>query len=1252
MLPVRVIGTTGAQGSGTQMDGAPQVQQRDNSVSEQSLARGTEYVEQAGQSLQRGFEVQQQVSASLSENAQRKGASPGIAGALTELAKAAQAFGEMQQSRAKAAKDAQDELDDSLDAQQRVFAMQGLQDVVQQARGIIEQETYERGVPIVRDMVTRVLGDFENLKPETVSTLMNSVFSELDRINGEQWREAARNKREAREAVTSAAFESAKVSVQGRVDYLAQRGAWLSEEQQYDVMNEIVETMMNVPGLEDMDETTRLNYFAQVMRHVGGSLSSATSLQQEVFGEAERYEAAVREIQGAQLAYDNGQISAEELHRTREEVNIRMRTNVSGFGVRNEIQAHLEEARTIGELQELQRAQAYEHAGELESLEVGKIVAGIIRGDYDRTRLDPDDPSTARVEAILREYQDFERTRTRLSQEGSTLRDEENRLRREMQRDEQLARAYDRMTATQRAAAGSEYKRAHDNFISGQSDAHNRLQEIGRRQLELQREMEANQSLMIPYGLQQGAESQLDFYNSPQAVQQRQEAQAALAERQAAGQASFNYGDVGNQSQPPRPLARLAAGSRNTFGLAEGAPIPFGPQSSNIVVTSGWSGHAGGRANHGGIDFAPTSGGPREGHDVVAIRTGRVVQSTCSGGWGCHVLIEDQQGNRAVYAHLASQPSLRPGEIVSQGTRLGEMGWTGNVRPANAQGTHLHFAVLKPGASSEGGGRNTLDPVAYINESINEGAVQTRGLGMPPTGQRDNNRGAGSVTPGLRPQTNTSFQIATEGPPPGAYILPDRSGWVYGNTMFFTSEDALQNALTRREARATSISAPATRTGPGGAPATGSPTGGPGGNRRSAVGRGSLGQGYEALEELGSQLPQLSTRFSSETPQGVAAQVLALAIGGTEVYSRGSNQRDFFSRRGGATLDGRPNTMLGFGQFNQDYHAQHTQNPRDYANYIGEMLTGARAQPNGSQARDFAGALVQAFQSGQLHSGQQLGDWIRASGLGGSNWQGISDGWSRVPGLEQHLFRVLRESLQGGRGGPDEYNPQTPEEIFHGANPSRNNRASNDRGDYGDLREQNNEGNNYGYEALESDDSFRTALSASATRLGVPAQWLADVMALQTRGTFSPREVSQDGSGCVGLISICPDQPNGGTATINGNRVSIPQIAQMTRTEQMQLVEGRLQSVLDAAGQPDFQHAHQLLMAVMYGEDAFMAPSMIRRTPGFEDALSRLGGHVGRRYQAPWDNLRGEEVHEELVSDCPYCNSLAGSGSFISHVLT
>lgn len=1229
-IPVRVIGTTGASGGNQRQP--TQIEGRNNQQSEESLARGVGYVEQAGQSLQRSSEIVQQTSARVAEVSAQAGASPRFAQAFEGLAKVAESFSEMQAKRRQAEAEAQGQLDESIDAEQRLEAMQQLQTIVDNARGVIEAETYERGVPIVREQVRRVLASFEGLSAETVKQLMTSVDADLTRINGEQWNEAARNRREARDTQAAVVFEQNKIEAQGLIDTIAARGAWMPQEELDGLLNQTVSVMTDNDEFRALDPINQLRYQRDMLQHIGRSVGEQSRVRADIDSAIERDNSAINEMQQVQLAYDNGQISPEVYTREIERIQRQWRSEKTPWGQRQDIELYMEETQLYRDLQELERTMAYEAAPELGALEVGKVVASIAQGRLDVTALDPNDPMTPRIREVWEMYQGGRSTSEQVTSRTTALNAEQNQLRRELSQLQRLAQAYASASDEEREEMPLEAKRAFDNYNTRGAEIQGRLAELDQEALDLQRGYNQNREQLRIYGLHQGADQFMQFYNAPDVQRQRTEANSRIAEQRARGTAGFNYGGVGSQSQPPRPLARLA---QPRFGLDAGAYVPFTADVEGVVVTSGWSGHEGGRAGHGGVDFG-VPGNPLGTAGVAAVRSGRVVASGSHGntGWGNFVVVEDQNGYRAVYAHLHTPSPLREGEIVSQGTKIGYMGSSGR-----STASHLHFSVIKPnGPIAESHG--TIDPIQYIRESVNEGAATgSRGQGMPPSSSGMQ----GQYVPAVGPSQNTSFQIAQGPPPAGAYILPDQSGWVYGNTMFFTDATALENAMTRRRARADSLTAPAYSTGPSGvqrptapgARATG--TGGP----QSLVQRGSLGRGYEALEELGGQLPQLSTRFSSDTPEGRAATVLALAIGGTEVYSQGSTQRDFFSRRGGATLDGRPNTMLGFGQFNQDYHARYTQNPSDYANYIGEMLTGARAQPNGSPARNWAAQLNQAVQSGQIRNGAQLRDWIRNSGLGGSNWQGISDGWGRVPGLENQLFQLLRG---GNRQSIAE--PQTAEELFHAANPSRNSRASNDRRDYGDMQAANKPENNYGYEALEQDEQFRTRLAQAATAMGVPAQWLADTVALETEGTFAPRHTNSEG--CVGIVRFCPDNPGGTQVTVAGRTLTTTQIQAMTRSEQLELVIDRIEQGRNGR---DIEHAHQVaLLAVGAGAQAFRPPSELRGINA-QEYLTALGKHVGRRYETPYDNIAGEEVHDTLTAGCPYCNSLVGSGSFIAHVV-
>jgi murein DD-endopeptidase MepM/ murein hydrolase activator NlpD len=89
---------------------------------------------------------------------------------------------------------------------------------------------------------------------------------------------------------------------------------------------------------------------------------------------------------------------------------------------------------------------------------------------------------------------------------------------------------------------------------------------------------------------------------------------------------------------------------------------------------------------HKGIDIARPSD-----HTIKAADNGKVVSAGYNGGYGNKVVIDHQNGYRTVYAHLASI-SVKPGQTVPRGSKIGVMGSTGD-----STGVHLHFEVYKNG---------------------------------------------------------------------------------------------------------------------------------------------------------------------------------------------------------------------------------------------------------------------------------------------------------------------------------------------------------------------------------------------------------------------------------------------------------------------------------------------------------------------------------------------------------------------------
>ncbi len=127
-----------------------------------------------------------------------------------------------------------------------------------------------------------------------------------------------------------------------------------------------------------------------------------------------------------------------------------------------------------------------------------------------------------------------------------------------------------------------------------------------------------------------------------------------------------------------------------------GAPI-FGRVTTGFKAKGGWAwsqGHPGEDWNGEGDDF---------GDDVFAVRSGIVKyigrlpwdqKSGNSFGDRALVIQDDVGTYQTLYAHM-SAVNVRVGQRVQVGDKVGDMGFSGNVIPANRQGTHLHVERRK-----------------------------------------------------------------------------------------------------------------------------------------------------------------------------------------------------------------------------------------------------------------------------------------------------------------------------------------------------------------------------------------------------------------------------------------------------------------------------------------------------------------------------------------------------------------------------
>jgi len=142
-----------------------------------------------------------------------------------------------------------------------------------------------------------------------------------------------------------------------------------------------------------------------------------------------------------------------------------------------------------------------------------------------------------------------------------------------------------------------------------------------------------------------------------------------------AGQTLYVPDGVIEEEQPrvsQRFLAQIQAGVRGSSNF-------IWPTSGVITQYPVWY--------HMALDIANSSGPA-----VIAADSGTVIFAGCVRyGYGCHVIIDHNNGYQTLYGHLSSY-SVEAGDSVSQGNQIGVMGSTGM-----STGTHLHFEVRSGG---------------------------------------------------------------------------------------------------------------------------------------------------------------------------------------------------------------------------------------------------------------------------------------------------------------------------------------------------------------------------------------------------------------------------------------------------------------------------------------------------------------------------------------------------------------------------
>ena len=221
--------------------------------------------------------------------------------------------------------------------------------------------------------------------------------------------------------------------------------------------------------------------------------------------------------------------------------------------------------------------------------------------------------------------------------------------------------------------------------------------------------------------------------------------------------------------------------------------------------------------------------------------------------------------------------------------------------------------------------------------------------------------------------------------------------------------------------------------------------------------------------------------------------------------------------------------------------------------------------------------------------------------------------------------------------------------------------ASTRRNPYREGSVRNDGEANHGYQALRTDRNLRVAVHQTASALGIPSQWLADLIDYETAGTWDAGVTN--GLGCVGL-QFCPGGELDEVANeFGGNRDAA----------RRHLIEIGLDGQLEYLKRYFLRYANggrdlTTIGALYAGWNG--GPSRIRNPnslPSDGPAASRgaqehgsplnhhlmqFGRRVGRRYDLR-SSTRGADIghtHTTAVNGCPICNEQLGKGMFTPHI--
>lgn len=251
---------------------------------------------------------------------------------------------------------------------------------------------------------------------------------------------------------------------------------------------------------------------------------------------------------------------------------------------------------------------------------------------------------------------------------------------------------------------------------------------------------------------------------------------------------------------------------------------------------------------------------------------------------------------------------------------------------------------------------------------------------------------------------------------------------------------------------------------------------------------------------------------------------------------------------------------------------------------------------------------------------------------------------------------------QGGSSG----NVTSSTAPFNNSNPLRNLNNSNRASDYNI----NDLDNHHGFGALKKNPRVARTINEVAKGFGVPGEWLAEVISIETDNTFDPNKKEYGGSGATGLIQFYPDYDGGNTKTINGKVYNLDTIGKMSMEQQLRgPVKEYITEAMRSNGLkriPTIQDLYALVWAYGTKEKALRMKDI--RGPSGREILNRLGKFSGRKYSSvssgsnnvavddmyssPRTDRLTTPVDRTHVASCVTCQQMASNNMFVPHERT